>query len=831
MWISAIGAANHGGRTLHGSFKRFWPAATALSIGLAAAATAEAANAPAAQAKVGSAPAAARDADFTKSIKPFLTKYCVDCHGSDIQKGKLDLEAISDAQAVEKHRSTWEKIYGKLRHREMPPKDEPRPDDAELQAVTQWLLKDFDRQDAAAPIYVGRVAPRRLNRAEYNNTVRDLLGVRFMPADDFPQDDSGYGFDNNGDVLSLSPQLTEKYLKAAEKVARTAVYGVAPMKPTTYAHEPWYIDFDNSRTIPKVYDETGMAQPHALHVMHRFPVEADYDLTGYVRGFKPVGSDPCRVGFWINGKLIQEVQVPIGHGGEMNGLGKTIRTRIPAGEHWLSVTLIKMYERLPAAYGGPNPNEGTQRVGRSPNEHFINTLNVTGPFNQVTGPSAESLQKLYRGTPPAGKVTAARTREIVSDLAYRAYRRTPAKAEVDSLMKLVETVQKDGDTFEEGLVLALTQMLISPHFLFRIERDPPANAKAPQAVAQHELATRLSYFLWSSMPDDELMRLAADKKLEQPAVLETQVRRMLRDPKAFALVQNFGGQWLQFAGLQSHKVERKAFQHFTDYTKFSMQWETEKFFEHIVGEDRSVLDIIEADYSFLNQRMADYYGVPDVAGWEFRKVTLPPEAKRRGVLTHASVLTVSSYANRTSPVIRGKYILENILNAAPPAPPDDVPSLEDKEIGSTKSMREQLEAHRAAPVCASCHVRMDPLGFSLENFDAVGRWRDAVGKLPVDASGALPDGRTFDGPMGLASILQADRADFVDAISDKLLTYALGRGLAPADRGTVRKIAAQLPGSEYRFSSLVLSIVNSPQFRLRAPAAPLRTASLNPSRP
>lgn len=759
-------------------------------------------------------------ADYERTIKPFIAKYCVDCHGADVQKADLNLEMMADAQSLVTHRETWEKVYGKLRHREMPPKDEPRPDDGNVLAVTQWLLGSFERQDAAAPAYVGRVAPRRLNRAEYNNTVRDLLGVRFMPADDFPQDDSGFGFDNNGDVLSLSPQLTEKYLKAAEKVARTAVYGVEALKPVTFFHEPWYIDFDNSKAVPKVYDETGMNMPHALHVMHRFPVEADYDLTGFVRGFKPVGSDPCRVAFWIDGTFIEEVPVQIGPGGEMNGLGKTIRTRVPAGDHWLSVTLIKMYERLPAAYGGPNPNDNTRGVGRSPNEHFINTLIVTGPFDQATGPTAESLQKLYRGAAPVGKVTPARAREIIADLAQRAYRRTPTKAEIDSSMKLVEIVQKEGDSFSEGLVLALIQMLISPHFLFRIERDPPASARAPQPVAQHELATRLSYFLWSSMPDDELLRLATGKKLAQPAVLEAQVKRMLRDPKAFALVQNFAGQWLQFGGLESHTVERKAFQHFTDYTKMSMQRETEEFVEHIVRDDRSVLDLLEADYSFLNQRMAEYYGIPGVAGTEFRKVALPATAGRRGVLTQASVLTVSSYANRTSPVLRGKYILENILNSAPPPPPPDVPSLEEKEIGVSKSMREQLEAHRAQPACASCHVRMDPLGFGLENFDAVGRWRDAVGKLPVDSSGTLPDGRAFNGPLELTSVLKSDQQDFVEAISDRLLTYALGRGLTPADRGTVRKIAGQLPAADHRFSQLVLAIVDTPQFRLRSPAGP-----------
>ena len=366
----------------------------------------------------------ARAADFKKIVQPFIAGNCMDCHDSATQKGKLDLEPLTEAHSLQTDRTKWESIYDKLRHGEMPPKDEPRPDAAELRSVTTWLLAEFDRQDAAAPAYVGRVAPRRLNRSEYNNTVRDLLGVNFMPADDFPPDDSGYGFDNNGDVLSLSPLLTEKYLKAAEKVSRTAVYGVEAVKPTSYTHQPWYIDFDTTKAVKQVYDETGLSMPYSLHVTHRFPVEADYDLTGFVRGFKPIGSDPCRVAFWIDGKLIKEVSVPIGPGGEMNGLHETIRTRVAAGEHWLAVSLIKIYERLPAAYGAPNPNESTQRVGKSPTEHFINNLIVTGPFNQTKGPTAESLQKLYHGAPPAaGKVSAARAREIISDLAHRAYRR------------------------------------------------------------------------------------------------------------------------------------------------------------------------------------------------------------------------------------------------------------------------------------------------------------------------------------------------------------------------------------------------------------------------
>jgi len=762
-----------------------------------------------------SSPATAlRNAEFARIVQPFVKKNCFDCHDAVVDKAKLNLEAYTDASGVVIDRNRWELVFNRLRHGEMPPSTEPRPDPQQLQAVTHWLAAEFDRQDKLAPPYVGHVAPRRLNRTEYNNTVRDLLGVDFQPADDFPPDDSGYGFDNNGDVLSMSPMLMEKYLKAAEKIARTAVYGVEKLTPTSFTHQPWYIDFDTTKEVKQDYDETGLSMPYALHVTQRIPVEGDYDLTAINRGFMPVGANPAHLGFWVDGKLVHEGFVTERYDGEMNGLADVFRAHLTAGEHWFAVSFLKMYEGLPPAYGGPNPNQSDEPIGKSPTEHFISNLVVNGPFNQVLGPTADSLQKLYGGNPPKGTPAADRARQIVADLQRRAYRRPVTTAEVDSLMDLVNLAQKDGDSFEEGLCLAIERMLVSPHFLFRLEREVPSGP--PQPVNQYELATRLSYFLWSSMPDDELLQLAEAGKLSDPATLEAQTRRMIQDPKSFAVTENFGGQWLQFRALESHSLERKAFQQYTDYTRMSMQQETEKFFDYIMREDRSVLDFIDADYSFLNQRMAEYYGIPGIKGTEFRKVSLPVSSYRRGVITQASVLTVSSYANRTSPVIRGKWVLENILNSAPPPPPANVPSLKEEEIGVSKTMRQQLEAHRADPICASCHARMDPLGFGLENFDAVGAWRDYDGNFPIDSTGTLPDGRTFNGPAQLVAILKVDKDAFAECISDKLLTYALGRGLTPADQSTVRHIAAQLAANDYRFSSLVLGIVNSPQFLLRA---------------
>jgi hypothetical protein len=757
----------------------------------------------------------ARGADpfVEKSLQPFLSKNCYGCHTGAKPSGDFDLAKLADGGSIELRRDAWELVLDKLQKGEMPPPKKPRPDAQDLKAVTSWLTAEFDRLDKSASPNPGRVSARRLNRTEYNNTVRDLLGVDIHPADDFPPDDSGYGFDNNGDVLSMSPMLMEKYVKAAENVARTALFGVLPMQATSYTHEPWYIDFDTTKAVKFDYDETGMSMPYALHVIHRFPVEADYELTGWVRGFRPGGSDPVKLAFWIDGKLIHEGQVPVPADGEMNGLFDKFRTHVTAGDHWMSISILKIYEGLPKAYKGPNPNQSMARVFKSPTEFFVQNLKVVGPFDQVKGPSSESMKLIYTCGHLDGHHDADCSRKILSDLARRAFRRPVTQEEVDDLVGLVDMVQKEGDSFEEGLCVAIQKILISPYFLFRIEKNPTGNEAA--AVNPHELATRLSYFLWSTMPDAELFQCADDGSLGKQEVLEAQVRRMLKDPRSHALAENFGGQWLQYRALESHTLERKKFQQYTEYTRMSMQEETERFFDYIVHEDRSVLDFIDGNYSFLNQRLAEFYGIPGVKGHEFRRVELPPESHRGGVLTQASVLTVSSYANRTSPVIRGKWVLENMLNAPPPPPPANVPSLKDEVIGSTASMREQLSKHRENVTCASCHARMDPLGFGLENFDAIGAWRDVDGKIAIDSSGDLPDGRSFNGPDELKIILKSDKEAFASCLADKMLTYALGRGTTSADRATVKAIAGQEAKDDYRFSSLVLGIVNSAPFRMR----------------
>ncbi|HYW70951.1 MAG TPA: DUF1592 domain-containing protein, partial [Pyrinomonadaceae bacterium] len=513
--------------------------------------------------------------------------------------------------------------------------------------------------------------------------------------------------------------------------------------------------------------------------------------------------------------------------------------------HWLAVSIPHLYEGLPASYKGPNPSTlpvppqpefklprdlppqeiearrkefEKRRAEQIPaNSARIRSLELGGPYAMTKGPPPESLKKIFVCGHPESHPENGCARVIVAHLARRAYRRPVTPKEVAQLTDLIAEVQRDGGTFGEGLATAIQAMLMSPHFLFRIERTPATQLTGASArpLSQYELASRLSYFLWSSMPDDALFAAAERGQLAQPRALEAQVRRMLLDPKAHALVENFGGQWLQVRKLESVKPDRKRFPEFDEYLRLSMRRETEMFFESIIEEDRSILDFIDANYTYLNERLARFYNVPNVQGPQFRKVMFGPDAHRGGLLGQASVLTVSSYANRTSPVLRGKWVLENLVGAPPPPPPPDVPNLDEAKIGSTMSMREQLEQHRQNPVCASCHTRMDPLGFGLENFDAIGAWRTQEGKFSINASGILPDGRSFEGPQGLEAVLKAQPDAFTECLTRKLLIYALGRGLEPQDDPAVKKIVKNVARDSYRWSSLILEIVKSEPFQDR----------------
>ena len=793
---------------------------------------------------------------FETIVKPFLAANCISCHGNEKHKRDLNFESFTSASALIDHRERWEDVVQKLRAREMPPGEEPQPPEHQRQAVAAWLARELSRIDRLTPPDPGRVTARRLNRSEYNNTVRDLLGVDTHPADDFPQDDAGYGFDNIADVLSLSPALMEKYMTAAERVARTALFGVPPLAPTLTRLRSDGRRNGDARVFPAQYDVSGLSLPNAFHATYRAPADAEYLVRVGLGGLRPAGSAPIAVTLWVDERETASLRFDAERSArfdddrqDFGGQALQFRVKLAMGDHHIAAAIPRIYEGLPASYHGPNPSPRpeTPRKAFTPpanasaerivqlrksfeereaelqkiplNGVRVGTVDVGGPYDQVTGPSRQSTALIYACGHRSGQHTAACTPKIISSLAERAFRRPVAADEVAKYVALARRAEQDEGSFEEGLAVAIQALLVSPDFLFRLEHDRPAVPPATgRSITQHELATRLSYFLWGSMPDAPLRRAADAGTLRNPGVLAAQVRRMLRDPRSRSLAEQFGGQWLQFRALESLTRNRERFPDFDDDLRMSMRGETEHFIEYVIQEDRSILDFLDAKYTFLNERLARHYGIAGVSGPGFRRVELV-DTPRAGVLTHASVLTVSSYATRTSPVLRGKWILDNLLNAPPPDPPPDVPNLNEASIGTAASLREQLEAHRHDPTCASCHRRMDPLGFGLENFDAVGAWRTMDGNFPIDARGFLPDGDEFTGPEELRRVLVNQRQAFARCLTSKLMTYALGRGLQSYDTRTVRAIADRLPASQYRFSALVLEIVNSLPFQQRRPGS------------
>jgi mono/diheme cytochrome c family protein len=795
------------------------------------------------------------EAVFTETVKPFLFRNCYQCHNERRTRGNLDLKKYADAASVLADPNTWEHVLLKIRTGEMPPEDEPRPTPAELRLVTAWVDAQILRADRTTPPDPGRVTIRRLNRTEYNNTVRDLLGVDLTPADDFPQDDSGYGFDNIADVLSLPPVLMERYLVAAERVTRAALFGVPPVKPTLVRRQPRTRTVQPLEQPPATYDVTGLSLPNAVHTLYRFPADGEYTFRVVTGGTRPAASAPVELALWIDGRQVDAGTLDpeasasfFTYKQDLGGKTVDMRVRVPAGEHWVAASVARLFEGLPASYGGPNPSLRSapaavftpppdaspeklerlrkqfdeQQAERVPaNDARVAAIEIGGPYAQATAPAAESLARIFVCGHRTGAHGPACRRRILSTMARRAFRRPVTPAEVATYDGLASLAQGRGESLEESLAVAIQAMLVSPDFLFRIERDRQASdasstspaSPAGALISDHELAARLSYFLWASMPDAALRRLADRGQLRNPAVLEREVRRMLQDDKARTLVNEFGGQWLQVRALESAAPDKERFPGFDDYLRFSMRQETELFFASIIRQDSSIFDFLTAPYTFVNERLARHYGIDGVAGPEFRRTEVP--TPRGGILTHASVLTVSSYATRTSPVLRGKWILENLLDAPPPDPPPGVANLNEPKAGESASVRQQLEAHRSDPTCAACHRRMDPLGFGLENYDAIGAWRTSDAGMPIDATGQLPDGRAFDGPVALRGILEREHDAFARALTVKLLTYALGRGLTPSDRQTVRTIARALPAHDYRFSGLVLEIVRSAPFQRR----------------
>ncbi len=738
----------------------------------------------------------ATDEAFKSNILPIIQKHCVRCHGEDDPEGDISFHDLRSPEQVLENRKTWEKAFKQLGIGGMPPKrSRRRPTPDEQKALIEWLDLKLHHVDCDVVDDVGRVTIHRLNRTEYNNTVGDLLGVDLRPADDFPSDDVGYGFNNIGDVLSLPPLLFEKYVDASERIASAVIWTQPPggRKQRFLGNQLKAIGGVNEgeRGAWMMYSAGSVYREQDIAVAGEYliRVEAAADQAG---------PELAKMEIRVDNKAV-EVHDFRGH----RKLGTyEVRRRLSGGRR-----------RIEAAFVNDYYNPKAENAADRDRNLSVRSIEIQGPI----GTEAPQLHKRIVFTRPSEKKTVEQAaREIFHRLLPRAFRRPVDDVEVDRISKLVRLAVERGDSFERGIQVGLQAVLISPHFLFRIEYDPqPGNPKAQHKVSDYELASRLSYFLWSTMPDDELFRLAKEKKLHQAEVLDRQIARMLKDPKADALVENFASQWLNLGNLAEVKPDPKLFPEFTPELRADMVRETQMFVRTLFREDRSLLDFLDADFTLVNQRLAKHYGFSGVEGEKFRRVSLPG-GQRAGVLTHGSILTLTSNPNRTSLVRRGKWILDNVLGMHLPEPPANIPSLEEgaKESG-VSSLREQLKLHREKPVCSACHDILDPLGFGFENFDAIGRWRETSEGTPVDSKGTLPGGESFNGPVALVQILKKREQDFAELVTRKMLTYALGRGLEVPDSCTVDDIVADLKENDYRFSVLVSGIVHSKPFRMR----------------
>jgi mono/diheme cytochrome c family protein len=733
------------------------------------------------------APAKAPDTAFATHVQPVLAKNCAPCHNDRMASGGLNLGPFGTPESLAQHRDEWERIVQKIRTGEMPPEGIPKPPQAQIDSLIGFVRSEFEKADRLVKPDPGRVTARRLNRTEYSNTIRDLLAVDFRAEKDFPTDDSGYGFDNIGDVLTVSPVLMEKYIVAAERIAARAL-GADPLpKPL----EAQYHARDKRIRRPDL---------STIEATHRIDFDGEYTVRIGLPGQRDQDAKPVTLGFWMDGKLLHSMSVETKPSKLVyfNPYSEEeFRLYLPEGDHVFR-----------AAFIGDDFVKGlTEKEAYTDKKNkYLNMITFLGPFPSKV--EKASRKKVLVCDPKTGPAC---TEKIICTLARRAYRRPVTKAEVASLMKFTGLARSEGLNTEQGIQLAIQAMLVSPHFLFRVERDP---SNAAHRISDAELASRLSYFLWSSMPDDELLALAESGKLRTPAVLDAQVKRMIADDKSVALSDNFAGQWLEIRNLDSVKPDPQKFPDWGPELRDAMKAETRMFFETMIREDRPLSDFLDAKFTFLNEKLARHYGIPGVTGPDFRRVELATD-QRGGILSHASVLTVSSYPTRTSPVIRGKYILQNILGAPPPAPPPDVPSLDEEAVGNAGSLRQQLEKHRANTICASCHSRMDVLGFGLENYDAIGKWRIMDGKFPVDVSGTMPNGKSFLTPAQMRTVLGGELEDFARCITEKMLTYSLGRGLERFDRKTLDDITRKVAASGFRTRMLVYEIVRSVPFQQR----------------
>ena len=734
-----------------------------------------------------------------------LKQYCLGCHNDKLKTANVSVQAL-DAQSFNTDPATWEKVLRKVRAGQMPPAGLPHPKPELTEAFTKWVGEELDKQAAAHP-NPGQPIIHRLNRAEYSNAIRDLLALDVKPGAKLPADDTGYGFDNIGDVLSMSPVLVERYLAVARTVSRYAV-GDANRKPEVN-------DFEMPRTggrptrPERASEDLPFDSAGGMSIQYQFPVDAEY---------------------------VFRIKMPAGQ-----GEFKIVEERVPvkAGTRTVAVTFLAdntVPETVPVFGIGPGAAAAAAGAGgpRGPGSKLdlrldgarvklldvagprLSSLAIAGPYNVAGVGDSPSRQRIFVCKPTSAKDENPCATKILSTLARRAYRRPVTTADIAPLIRLYQAGRKEG-SFDTGIEMALRAILVSPNFLFRVEQD--AKGVAPGGVhpiSDFELASRLSFFLWSSIPDEELLSLAEKGKLKDPGILTAQVSRMLDDPRSQAFVSNFAGQWLFLRNLQQMRPDQDVFPKFDASLRHSFERETELFFNAILRENRPLTDLLSANFTYLNQRLAEHYGIPNVYGSQFRRVTLKDE-NRGGLLGQGSILTVTSYPNRTSVVQRGKWVLENLLGSAPPPPPPDIPALpEHQKDGAHLTMRQQMEQHRANPTCASCHSRMDPIGFSLENYDGIGAWRAKDSGNPIDASGKMPDGTVFEGPGGLKKLLLSSyRDEFIDTFTEKLMTYALGRGVEFYDRPAMRAIIREAEKQNTTIPALIQSLVKSPQFQTR----------------
>lgn len=737
------------------------------------------------------------DDTFQKKVLPFLKKYCIDCHSGDRAKGGLALEVYVSEAHARKDRKNWLAVQHIIAAGEMPPKNKPQPTKDEKEFILHWIENVLTYVDCSpnVPKDPGRVTIRRLNRAEYNNTIRDLCGVDFKPADDFPADDVGYGFDNIGDVLSLQPILLEKYLAAADQILDKALVlpKIVPVSKQSFGPQPIQVNPRSAKTFePRrriIFTTSGTGSIERFH----FPAEGEYKIR--FRGWGTnVGGEYPKVTLIVDGKEL-----------------KTFTVDAPAGQSRTYEATAKYTEgdrKIQVAFTNGYEDKDAKKF----REFGLEAIEIEGPFNAVPPPEPASVKLLLIARPGPQLDARAAAEKVLSNFARRAYRRPVKPEEVARLLKLYDLATKQGEPFHAAIKLPMKAVLVSPHFLYRIEEDPK-DPNDIRTINDFELATRLSYFLWSSMPDEELFALAEAGRLRQPGVLEAQIRRMLKDPKAKALAENFAAQWLELRKIPALAPDKGYYPAWDEELRTAMIREAECFFDYVVQKDRPILDFLDADYTFVNERLAKHYGISGVSGPAFRKVQWP-DNRRGGVITMASTMTITSNPTRTSPVKRGKWIMENILGTPPPPPAPDVPEL--PPTGQLKgTLRQQMEQHRADPNCAICHNKLDPLGFGLENFDGIGAWRTLDNKKPIDASGELPGGLKFDGPAQLRQILLAKADQFRHCFTEKLLTFALGRGLEYYDKCAVEEIVKAGKAHSDAFSAYVIAIVQSDPFQKR----------------